>query len=223
MNPIIKTLNDLDELFQQEPKKTDNGYECPVCGKSYKGIKGITNHMKKEDCYSFLDMCKNTITETRAYVVYKELIARVNPKAKVSIVGFRKSPAYNGCCRFIMFVSLHELTDQSGVYLTWLAEIKNFNNIHALLSSAIKESFLREFRLFAQKFDQFIDSEKFYKTYRDEMIKDGKFFIRSLEKSKISLHWLLQQKDFPFEEVMGQLDADDQNRFETLANRVLEV
>jgi len=217
----IKTINDLDKLYDAGVKEYNGMFVCPVCEKEYKTKKGAESHVSKRDCYDLQDMFKSTQMELMAYGVYKELIMAASPNANMDIRTYRKSPYYNGTIRFVLFSNINEIAEQKQAYLTWLNEFKNCSNINSMLSAAIKESNLREFRLFLQKFPQFIESETYYKRHYDKLVSDGQFFIRSLEKAKVSLQFILNAPDFPFEQVMESMDADYQIRFEELANRVL--
>ena len=213
----IKTINDLDKLYDNGAQMMGGVYVCPVCNKQYKSKNGADKHIAKRDCYDLKHLFGGTATELKGYALYKELL----PEAKVDIRTYRKSPYYNSTIRFHIFSNLNDLHDQKESYLTWLNEFKGCDKINTLMKAAIKESNLREFRLFLQKYPRFIDSDTFYSRFKGDLVKDGKFFIRSLEKAKVSLHYIVQRDDFPFEEVMENLDPEYQIRFEDLANKVL--
>ena len=102
--------------------------------------------------------------------------------------------------------------------MTWLNEFKGCTQIGRLFSEGVKESNLREFRKFLIRFEQFIDSASYYKKYRDMMTRDGEFFIKAIETGKIGIQFVLEQNDFPFEAVMSKMNADQQFRFEEVAN-----
>lgn len=49
----IKTINDVDSLYDVPPIKTDEDkYQCPVCKKAYVREKAAISHMTARDCYS---------------------------------------------------------------------------------------------------------------------------------------------------------------------------
>ena len=218
----IKTINDVDGLYDSPPIKTDDGkYQCPVCKKEYVREKAAISHMAARDCYSLKEMFQGTVHETKAYSTYKELISLLNPKVTLTLKKFRDSPYFNGAVRFTLFLSVHTLTEQKGTYMTWLNEFKGCTQIGRLFSEGVKESNLREFRKFLIRFEQFIDSASYYKRYRVLMTQDGEFFIKAIETGKIGLQFVLEQKDFPFEKVMSKLNADQQFRFEETANYAL--
>jgi uncharacterized C2H2 Zn-finger protein len=216
---MIKTINDVDSLYEKGPHHTAGGYECPACGKTYKTSSGAIKHMSKKDCYSLVDLFKATMTEMKAYSLYKNLLSMLGKDSNNDIRGFRKSPYYNGCIRFHLMTVMNSVNETQ--YRDWLIEIKGLGTIPKLLSTSIKPTTLKDFRIFLQAFDQFIDSESFYRKSSEMLIKDPQFFLRSLEKSHISLKWLLANDSFPFEEVMNSLPLDDQMRFEDFANAVL--
>jgi hypothetical protein len=122
--------------------------------------------------------------------------------------------------RYISFASIHELKERSDDYLDWLIQYKNFSNINGLLSNAIKESFLREFRLFLQKHgDVMIDSSKFYDRYAEDLLNDADFFIRSIEKGHIWIGYF-NDVDFPIEDVYNGLPIDYQIRFDKILDAI---
>lgn len=221
-NQIVKTINDIEDVYNQDIIEENGKFVCPVCSKSYKRKSSAEKHLAKEDCLSLLDMFKNTTTEIKAYTHYKFLVGSVNPNATVSLQIFKKSPAYNGCIRLTLFLMYHEMLNLFETYVQWLVEFKRSQTIHAILSVGVKESVLADFRVFLHIYPQFIDNDKFYRSYREDLIEDSEFLVRSLEKAKISMKYLLSQEDFPFEEVMQKMEPGYQIRVEELAEKVLK-
>ena len=221
MSKSIKTINDLDTLFEKGLIEKDGVYECPVCKKQYKRKASAEAHLAKKDCYSLKDLFSGTMHETRAYAIYQELIGMMNPNARLTLNTFRGSPYYNGATRLTLFIALHTLTDQRTTYLTWLNEFRGANSIHRIFSEGTKETNLRSFRSFLRHFPQFIESASYFERYKDILKNDEDFFIRSLETSKMSLDYILNRSDFPFERIMESMNNDNVMRFEALANEVL--
>ncbi|MDA3806866.1 MAG: hypothetical protein PF440_03045 [Thiomicrorhabdus sp.] len=217
---MIKVTNDIDKLYDSGSKShADGTFSCPVCDKVYKTEKGITGHMTKRDCFSLLSIFKNTINETKGYAIYKQLIVAYKPTANVMINTFRKSPFYNGTLRFVAFSAIHGVDFDM---LVWLHEYKKCNQINKILSEAIKESNLKEFRMFLQLNGEIlIDNGVFYGRYRDDMIEDEDYLVRSLEKAHISLAYLANKKDFPFDDVVSKLSYGYRMRFEQIVLDVL--
>ena len=217
----IKPTNDIDKLYDSGLIENDDGtFSCPVCNKVYKRRKSAEEHLESRDCFSLLDMFKDTANEMKGYGLYKGLILSANPKARTTINTFRKSKYYNSVMRYVSFAGIHELKERTSEYLDWLIEFKNFSNINGLLSNAIKESFLREFRLFLQKHGHImIDSAKFYDRYNEDLSEDSHFFIRSIEKGHIWIGYF-GEVDFDIDGVYDSLPADYQIRFDKILKEI---
>lgn len=216
----LKTLNDVDAVYDSGLKQLKNKlFVCPMCEKTYTCETSAKKHLDARNCHKMLDLIKDTVHETKAYAMYKVIISSMNPGAQISLGSFRKSPLYNQIARFTMFCSLHSVFD-ADVYLSWLNEIKKFDSVPVILKQGISEENLREFRLFAHKFN-IIPSEKIYNKYRDDLLTDDEYFVRCIEKAQIGLVFLLQQEDFPFEERMKSLPIDYQNRITAIAEAIL--
>jgi hypothetical protein len=217
----IAVANDVEKLYENGLiSHSDGTFECPVCHKVYKRKSNAIAHLNKQDCYSLLDIFKNTANETRGLSLYKTLVSAVNPQARTSLNVFRKSRYYNPVMRYISFSAIHELGKLSEDYLDWLIQYKNFSNVNALLSNATKESFLREFRLFLQSHgDIMIDSKTFIERYKQDLIDDQNFFIRSLEKGHLWIGYLTPDI-FPIDDVYESLDLDYKFRFEKILEEI---
>lgn len=216
----IKLLRDMDEVYNKQIKELPaGGYICPVCGKSYVRKVAAENHLSNKDCHKLQDVIKDTLTEMRSYAIYKDVVSQVNPNAKVGLSQFRKSKLYNGFGRFSLFCTLHEIFDPL-CYVDWLNQIKGYENLPLLLKKGAEEPILREFRLFSQVME-LMDSEKFYGSYKEDLLTDDGFFVRSIEKAKISLKWLARKEDFPFDERLASLPVDYQNRIESLIQELV--
>lgn len=216
----LNLINSIDKLYEKPIQKLKNGtFICPVCGKSYLSETPAVKHMEQKNCHKLKDIMAGTLSEARAYAIYKDVLAQVKPNVHPTMNMFRKSPLYNGFGRFVLFCSLHEVFDPL-CYMDWLNQIKGIENLPALLSAGIKEANLHEFRIFAQIME-LMNSEKFYNTYRDELLSDGAFFVRSVERAKISIKWLARQDDFPFDEYLSSLPVDYQMRIEAVVRELV--
>lgn len=215
----LKIFNDINALYEQDLIFNGEKYACPVCKKEYKSEKRARKHLDKQDCFSYVDLLKNTLLEIKIFQLYKDLIASVNPRARATLQSFRKGTFYRSTSKFVIFCHIHEVKVMED-YITWLNQEKGFDMIQKILSQGIKESTLREYRSYQRKNEQ-IASEPFYEKYRDDLIEDGQFLTRSLEKSHISIRYLATRDDFPFEEILSNLPRDYQNRVEGIASEVL--
>lgn len=212
----FKSINDLDKEYDKGLIEKGDVLVCPVCDKEYKRKSAAEKHLEARDCFSLSDLYVNTVYETRAYGIYRGLVSVISPKSTVSLGTFRKSPYYNGSIRMAIFSAVHSMNHQQQTYFDWLIEFKGCGQINSLLSLATKESTLREFRKFLIQFDQFIESKEFYPKNRQFMISDPAYFVRSLETAQVSLRYILERDDFPFEVVMESMTTDDQMRFDAI-------
>lgn len=216
----VKTMNNIDALYDAGMKKLRNGLlVCPVCEKTYKCESSAKKHIEARDCHSMKDLVKGTVHEVKGYAMYQLLVSNLNPEARVSLQLFQKSPMYNPVMKFTMFCSLHAVFD-CNVYLSWLNEIKKFVHVNQILKEGIREDNLREFRIFAQKYD-LIPSAKIYDAYREDLLTDDEYLVRCIEKAQIGLNFLAKQEDFPFEERLASLPVDYQNRITDIAEAIL--
>lgn len=216
----LKTINDIDALYDKGLKKLKNGLlVCPVCEKTYSNEPAAIKHLNARSCYKMQDVISGTVHETKAYAMYKVIISSMKPTARISLSTFRKSPLYGPIARFTMFCSLHSVFD-ADVYLAWLNEVKGFENLHTVLKEGIREDNLREFRIFAQKYN-IIPSEKIYNAYREDLLTDDEYLVRCIEKAQIGLVFLASRDDFPFSERFESLPLDYQNRIKEIAEAIL--
>lgn len=219
----LKAFNDIGALYDAGPKILKNGIiMCPVCNKTYQTETGAKKHIEKRDCYRLIDEIKDTLHETKAYGIYQEVVAAINPKARVSINTFRKSPLYNQIARFSLFCSMHEVFDALE-YLSFINMKKGLEDVRSALSAGLEEANLREFRILAHKYD-IIPSDLFFQRYKDDLINDDDFFIRSVEKAKIGLKFLARKSEsgeFPFEERCESLPIDYQNRLTAILDVIV--
>ena len=221
MSDFFKVFNNIKDLYEQEYTKNDQGkFVCPVCGKVYKTEKAIQKHMNRQDCFTYLSLLKDTMTEVKVYTLYKNLVEAFNPKARVSFTRFRKSKQYKPCARFILFCHSNEVKEIE-TYIEWLSWSKNCSNMSSILSTGVKETVLREFRIHQQVTED-IKSQTFYERYKDDLKTDAHFLTRSIEKSHISVTYLATKEDFNFEETLQNLPVDYQQRIESLIQQIIE-
>lgn len=216
----LKTLNDIDAIYEKGLKRLKNNLlVCPVCEKTYSNEAAAIKHLNARSCHKMQDVIAGTVHETKAYAMYKVIISSMKPDAQITLNTFRKSPLYNPIARFTMFCSLHAVFD-ADVYLAWLNEVKGFENVNTVLKEGVREDNLREFRLFAQKYN-IIPSEKIYNAYREDLLTDDEYLVRCIEKAQIGLAFLASRDDFPFSERFESLPLDYQNRIKEIAEAIL--
>lgn len=216
----LKTFNDVDAIYAKGLRQLKNRlYVCPMCEKTYSSEAAGLKHVAAKKCHKMQQLIEGTVHETKAFVMYKVIVANLNPDAQLTLATFRKSPMYTPVARFTMFCSLHSVFD-ANVYLSYLNEYKEIENVNAILSAGILEENLRDFRLFAQKYN-IIPSDTIYEKYREDLLTDDEYFVRCIEKAQIGLAYLARKEDFPFEERMASLPLDYQLRINEIAEAIL--
>jgi len=220
MTTSLKTMNDVNAVYDRGLKYLKNKLiVCPMCEKTYSSESAAIKHLNARSCHRMRDLIEGTVHETKAYAMYKVIISNMKPDAQISLSTFRKSPMYNPISRFTMFCSLHSVFD-ADVYLSWLNEVKKIENVNVILKEGVREDVLREFRIFAQKYN-IIPSEKIYNMYRDDLLTDDEYLVRCIEKAQIGLVFLATRDDFPFTERFDKLPLDYQNRIREMAEAIL--
>lgn len=220
MKKQFKTMNDLNKEYDKGPQLVDGIFVCPVCSSVHKTKAAAEKHINKRDCYSLLDMFKNTMYETAGYGIYKQMMTEFYQKT-ATIQGYRKAKVYDSIIRFVLFTNIHTVADVRELYLNWLYNQSKTKHINKIMADGCKESNLNSFRVFLQQYSEtLIDSKKFYQMYRQELVDDDEFFIRSLEKAKIGIKFILEQNDFDFEKKMKSMAVGHQIRFAEFAEKV---
>lgn len=215
----MTTLNDIDAIYDEGLiySESEQTYTCPVCDKVYKCQSAAETHLLKRDCYSLKDIFDGTAQELRGYDLYATLIAKTNPRARVTVNTFRKSNYYTPVMRFLLFVDENELNHLREVYIDWLIDYANAQHINSLLSVGIRPSVLKEFRIFAQAFSEIlIDSETFFRQYREDFLEDSHFFLRSLEKAHIGLSYVANIEEGFIESIYTDMPIVYQDRVDVL-------
>jgi hypothetical protein len=187
-------VNDVEKMFRDAiDEKTCS---CRVCGKGFKSMDKLKEHVDDMACLTALDKFRGTHTEIKAYNLFKMIITEKNPTARMSIQIFRKSNTYGNAIKFSLFCSLHDLGELTIEYITWLLEFKGFVHINGVLSRGRSEFLIREFRKFCRiNHEVMINSKRFFDQYGDDLIEDPDFLIRSLGKAKISIEYFASQVD----------------------------
>ena len=196
---IYKNVTPVIDEMSEKP------YGCPVCGKSWKKLQTLEKHLEKQNCHSLRDIYDGTVYEQTAYNIYSSVLEFFNPKARTSFNKFKESKSYNSFIRLSSFCTINEIKE-IGHYLGWLINTKKVKKIHILISEGLKESNVREFRLFLQKRD-LINSSAFFEKYEDDLRdkNDPMFFVRSIEKGHISVKFLMNHAEFDFYERVYEL------------------
>lgn len=203
----VKTMNSVADIYEGKVLKvTSDGFECPVCKKVYKREGSAENHLTEQECYDVKSLVKNTEREKKALKLFAAIMADVNPNTRVSITYFRKSKLYGQIVKFSMFCSLFEIRNPE-LYFAWIRDIKRFKHANAIISNALKEENMYEYRRWLRQNPEFIDNAT-YVSQNEEWIDmehanyDIHFLIRSFEKSHLSLEYYCQYYGVDVESVL---------------------
>lgn len=180
----LKTVNNISDLYNQEPVKTDAGFTCPVCKKLYKRETSIKKHMEKRECFDAEDMFSGTLVETKAYTLYKAVVGEQSPNARVSLRSFRKSPYYSLMVRYTAFCGVHEVK-QFDQYYAWCRDEINSPRSNSILSECLKESNLRRYRTWLHANDE-INTDEFLEKFDTLLECDAHLITRCIEKALIN-------------------------------------
>lgn len=213
----LSVVNEITQLYEKPPIKTKSGFDCPVCGKNYKTEKGITKHMSEQDCYSIKHVFNGTIIESNALILFEEIMGNTS-----NLFVFRRSKLYAGIMKFVVFCMMNEVKEV-GTYYAYINEChpKFRSKSHAhTLSFGRKETTLREFRDFLQKNPIFIDTDKFISRYKNDLIEDPKFLIRSIEKAHVSIMTIIQDRELS--KAIDDLPIGYYQRLEELYERIAD-
>lgn len=204
---VVRSINDVSVLYEGGVVEENGVYSCPVCNKEFKSLGWAQKHVDKQDCYDMRSLFSGTEHELKGYELFKSIVSESNQKARVNLSIFKKSKSYSPILRFILFCTVHEIKD-IGLYYSWISYSTNNDMMNFVLSHGIKEQTLRDHRIFLLKNEEYVNSESFYMKYRDDLLNDGLFFIRSIEKAHIGIKYLSTREDFPFDGLYDMLDLD---------------
>lgn len=209
---MIKKMNDIDELYDgANPIPDGDGFKCPVCIKKLKTEKGMLKHIAERDCYDVKALFAFTHHEEKALILFQSVMADVAPQARTSPSAFRKNKAYAGFIKFVIFCALHQVQDME-LYFGFIRDVMGFRHVNGGLSAGIKETTLSKFRQWLMTVPEFIDSATFIDRYRDDLIEDSHFLIRSLEKAHVHILDVVQEPNLDIDSLEDRLPVDYWNR-----------
>ena len=220
----INVINDVDKLYQDALIESDDGYKCNVCGKVYKKLKSAQDHISKQDCYNALDLFKNTQNEVGGFKLFRDVLSRLNPSARISITIFRRSPSYGLCVKTFIFCNINGLSEQMMLeYAVWLETRKKVKTLNGIMTYIKNENNLKDFRCFCRiNHEILINSKPYLRKYEDELKTDSLFLVRSLEKALISIHYLLNNTDWFTDSFVESLPLEYQERIMAIVDEVCE-
>lgn len=202
----VTLVNSVGKLYDGvEPKKTKDGFECPICKRTYAREGNAINHLKERNCYKAGNLFKNTEIEKRALKLYQAVMAEFHPTARTSISPFRKSKYYNQFLKYTVFCLTYEVKAPD-LYFVWMRDIKNFKHINSIISNAMTENLLLFYRVWLMQNPEFIDSGAYAE--RDCTFEDQLLMVRTLEKAHVSIIHLMDFLNMDIDEILDRLDAD---------------
>jgi len=214
----IKTMNDIDALYEKPIQTTADGFVCPVCSKVYKTITGAEKHLKRQDCANLRALYSGTMSELTGYKIYKDIVSELNPRSQVTFSSFNKSKAYNSTMRYVSFVNYHGMSEYEIEYANWVLITKKLKTVNQVFSLCLKTHILNEFKVFLHRSDM-IESEKYFNQHKDRMKEDQNFFVRSVEKCKMSIIYLAGNSEAS--SMIQSLEADYYARIADVVEMVL--
>lgn len=220
---LINEFKEIAEIFEGKEliHHGEKDVECPVCGKHYKTVSGAQKHLDAQSCAKKQDIFANSAYETNAFILYTNIVHEMKPTARVTIKTFRKSPMYGLVIDFVLSTSIFEIKDR-GLYFSYLRDIRDLHP-NSVLKAGTEEKNAREFRTFQQLYPKYIDSAKFFDQYGEDLIEDDEFLVRSIEKSDISIKWLLSNRKHNFEKMIDSLPIGLSMRIDTVINSMAEM
>lgn len=203
---LIKQMNEVQDIYKGKSLiKTEEGFQCPVCGKSYKQEKRAIKHLEEQNCFNAVDIFSGTDRERVAYDLYKEIIQSISSKSRVSYPIFRKSPTYKAVIQFSLFCTINEVRDIR-LYYAFIRDWYGFRHMSGILKKGVNESTLKEYREWLYVNPEYINSERFLEVHDDFLhIHDPNHFIRSIEKAHVSLSYIIKKTKLPLDYFLERL------------------
>lgn len=215
---MSKFVNDVDHLYDQLVAQDSNGrFICPVCEKDYATRAGIHKHLAARDCAPTSLLFEGTVTEDVGLTFYQKTVGEFNPRARGTLIAFRKSRYYSAVLKFVLHCMNNKV--DSEMFFYWIKAAKRPRYYNQALSMGMKDSMLVEFRDHLIKNPELIDSESFFEQHRERLLSDNVFLTRALERGDISLPFCMNHPEINLNERVDNFD--DGSRIRVLA--VLKV
>lgn len=211
-------LPDIDAIYEDKHIiETEQGaFVCPVCEKEYKRRPAAVKHLDKQECHSALDVFEGTPYEERAFLFYKNIMASSNSRARPTMKSFRKSRLYKQVNTYILSCIINEV--DAGLFYSFLEEIIGFRYTNAILSNGKDDKWVHEFRVFLHANPSVSGSKEFYKGYKEELLEDEDYLMRSIAKAHISIGFIQQRKSL--EEAVSNFPVGYRMRILDIMNEV---
>lgn len=187
-------MNDVAKYFQDfDPEEMT----CPVCEKEYKSVASFEKHIEKAvegECATYRQLFANTITEDTAHEVFVDVSMGFRKATPTKVQFFRKSPSYKPMIEVVLFCQENEV-DVDG-YLTWVRSASPWiKHLNQLLSYAMEDSTLKQFRQFLIENEEVIESAGFAEQYDERLWNDELFVFKSLRKGHVGVLFMIEHYD----------------------------
>ena len=192
----MKTINDIDSIYEKlegtpilKQERHIGGaktYNCPVCDAPYKTEKGAKSHMEKASCVDMKSIYTGTSIEYHGFGLYKTVTAHFTPNARVSFPSFSKGKMYTPIMKLMTIIRYYGLYQHLNDYIGFITSKYKPKYASQVLSYAIKPANIDEFKVVMHGLD-LINGSIFIEREYDNMKKDPKYFLRSLERCKFGV------------------------------------
>lgn len=216
----MKMINDIDEMYDINIRhyKTIKGtYNCPLCKGDYVSKETFEIHLAKKDCYDIKDLVADTLIEDVAFKWFVEVMEADKGKSIYNVAKFRKDRLFKAFIQTAIFCSQHQ-ERRLMQYLAFMMLVKKFKRVGTAVRNMMKESNLRDFRMFLHVNDE-IDDTVFVQQHLEDLKTDHHFLVRSLEKAEMSLQTLLE---WDLDTIMANMPIDYKERIQRIAAAVDE-
>ena len=194
---MFTLMNDVPQIEMTEALLEE--MKCPSCGKQYKAQKSFIRHINEHNesfqCVPTYVLFEGTTTESIGLKFYTNHIGYFNRNTTFKLSSFRKSKDYANTMRFILQCMKFEASPELLFNYTRLKN-KGLKYYQAVLTVAMKETTLRDFRIHMLRNEDLIDSDQFYEANKEDIDNDEVFLYHSLRKAKIGFNYLIDNTNF---------------------------
>lgn len=193
---MFKLMNDVPEI--EITQELIDGRKCPSCNKQYKSEKAFLRHIEEHNetfqCVPTYVLFEATTTESIGLKFYAQHIGYFSRNKTFRLSSFRKSKDYANTMRFVLQCMKFETSPEMLFNYTRLKN-KGLKYYQAVLSVAMKERTLKEFRIHLLRNEDLIDSEQFAEA-NEAAMDDEVFIYHALRKAKIGFNYLFENTNF---------------------------
>lgn len=225
----MKAENNIDALYEKlegEPihvverhEGGKNVYQCPVCKKKAKTVKGAKTHMQKAQCIDMKAIYTGTTIEYHGFGLYKTIVAAFTPNSRLSFSTFSNGKLYSPTMRVMTIVRYYGLYQHLTDYIGFIMSKHNPKHANQVMSYASKAANIEEFKVVMHGLD-LINGAQYIEREYVNMKQDPLHFLRSLERCKFGLMEVTRSEELSA--LVEKLDEypEYQERFYDLVEKV---